>query len=322
VGLDILTCTVADVGTAGTELRSLVYEQALPIWSRQLESTRAQTETAIVSLAERFAGIVQQLDVALGAAEQDNDTAGITADAEAGSHSLGLVVAALREIQRSRDELAAKTRALVAYTQELQKMSSSVQQLAFQTNILALNAAIEAAHAGSAGKGFAVVAQEVRTLSDAVRETGKQIGTKAGLINQALEEIGGDSERIAHRDKAAVEESEAHVKEVLERFQHRTQSLNEAAQKSSTYSRAIKDEVSQALVELQFQDRTSQILASVLSSMAEIGTLETSSNGAALADEAQDFIARMASAYTTDEQRRNHAGLETQQLETGTTTFF
>jgi hypothetical protein len=63
------------------------YADALPIWAKQIESARRQTEAAVVALSARFEGIVNRLDRALGAGGSHSGNESIAEDARQGAIS-------------------------------------------------------------------------------------------------------------------------------------------------------------------------------------------------------------------------------------------
>ncbi len=281
--------------------------QALPIWSKQVETAREQTEEAIVALSGRFAGIVNRLDLALDASQHNSGGADLARALEEGKRELAQVMSALNEIHRSRSTLAEQIRSLAAHSTELAKMASEVEQIAFQTNMLALNAAIEAAHVGEAGRGFAVVAHEVRNLATASRDTGKGITQKIALVNQSLQEIINTNETVSAREGEALHDSGNRIQGVLGRFSDMSAGLARSSEDLRRESSVIKGEIEESMVQLQFQDRVGQIMAQVVGSMRD---LDERAGAVARGEQPQidtaAYMAQMVSTYTTDEQRRNH----------------
>jgi methyl-accepting chemotaxis protein len=303
--------------------------EALPVLGHQIENARVQSEAAILELTTRFRGIVTNLDGAVAASERGSGDGGrdLTSALDNGKGELLKVVDALKEVRDGRAVLIAEIRALTVFTQELSEMANEVQMVALKTNMLALNAAIEAAHAGSTiGAGFAVVAQEVRQLSVASRGTGKSIEKKVSVINDALRRIVDANDVVSRREEAAVQESEARIGNVLSTFGGMTERLLQSAAEFRGESETIKDAVMESMVQLQFQDRVGQILAHVVRSMEELREAAEAASGAPLGDAsgglAESYMARMASSYTTEEQRRIHDGSAAQAVEPQAAEFF
>ncbi|AKJ02533.1 methyl-accepting chemotaxis protein [Archangium gephyra] len=84
----------------------------------------------------------------------------------AGAAAIQQSLSGLQEIGEQVKEMARQIRNLDQRTRQIASITTTVKDLADQSNMLALNAAIEAVRSGEHGKGFGVVAREIRTLAD------------------------------------------------------------------------------------------------------------------------------------------------------------
>jgi len=286
---------------------------ALPVWMRQIDTSREQTEAAVGALTQRFVDIAQRLDHTVSASRQAAGDMGQGGAGEGLAQSqvaLSEVVDTLRVSQQSRNEMLHAVRNLTDYTGELRQMAAEVAAIAQQTNLLALNAAIEAARAGEAGRGFAVVADAVRSLSSQSSETGQKMSAKVDVINNAigrLVEVAGESNDKGNDSVAHAEQT---IEGVLGRFEGITSQLQGASQLLQDESAGIGQELSHVLVELQFQDRVSQILAQVRERMAglhqQFERCEATREPFQL--DVDGWLAETERTYAMQEQRNNHHG--------------
>jgi len=105
----------ASAEAAASGLQAVCLE-AVPIWAKQVESSRHQTEQAIVALANRFSGIYTKLEDAVHASQQAaGDLAGDTQDGALivltqSESELSRVIDSLKTTQLSRDEMLAQVR--------------------------------------------------------------------------------------------------------------------------------------------------------------------------------------------------------------------
>ena len=288
--------------------------QAMPIWAKQIESSREQTEQAIVALSSRFSAIYNELEQAIAASQQAAGT--MATDGKGGALSviaqsqseLSDVIHSLKHTQQSRDDMLTQITGLTDYTGQLRTMATEVAAIAQQTNLLALNAAIEAARAGEAGRGFAVVADAVRTLSSLSSDTGQKMSSTVDIINNAITNVVNVASQAAETDAQAVNHSELSIQQVLDRFTSVTGQMSAATAQLQAESNAIRDEISQVLVSLQFQDRVSQIMTHVRDNIDALHQYLQQDEQQRSELDVEAWLHKMEKTYATDEQRQTHHG--------------
>ena len=83
----------------------------------------------------------------------------------------------MQVISTNLDETSSFIKTLNSNLSEITEFGNLIMGITEQLNLLSLNSRVEAARAGEAGKGFAVVAMEMNKLSDATKDSVKQINS-------------------------------------------------------------------------------------------------------------------------------------------------
>jgi methyl-accepting chemotaxis protein len=166
-----LTDIVGNVRRGSTEIAMATREIAsgnADLSARTSEQAASLEETA-ASMAELTTTVKQNAD----SAQQANQLAlAASTIAAKGGRVVNQVIEMMSAIKRGAEQIA--------------RIVTEIEDIAFQTNILALNAAVEAARAGEHGRSFTVVAADVRNLAQRSGVAAKEIKT---LISDSIVQV-------------------------------------------------------------------------------------------------------------------------------------
>ncbi|UYO75584.1 methyl-accepting chemotaxis protein [Halomonas qinghailakensis] len=188
----------------------------------------SRTEQQASALAET-ASAMEQLNstVKLNAdnsQQASQEAASASKTATEGGEAVRQVVTTMNELNKSSQEIAG--------------IISTIDAIAFQTNILALNASVEAARAGEHGRGFAVVAEEVRNLAQRSADAAREIND---LISNNLERV--------NNGNARAEEASRSTENIVAAIGRVTRIMQEISHASAEQSTGVQ-EVGQAITEM------------------------------------------------------------------------
>jgi methyl-accepting chemotaxis protein len=290
-----------------------------PVWSAQIDSSRGQMETAVGELTERFAGIVENLDSVL------TSSSGALHDGHGGAFDrsrerLGDVVGTLNNALTAKRRSLAELKSLLELNDELRQMSGEVTRIAAQTNLLALNAAIEASRVGVAGAAFGVVAMEVRQLADRSHHTSERMADKVAGVATAITSVLESAEESAGREDQAVAHANAEVQAVMDDLMTVLSRLRESSDQLEQAAVGIRSDISDSLVNLQFQDRVGQVLEHLRDSIEQFPAVIAESGGQAV--DAKALLDRLAAKYTMAEEHEAHRSGASTTVSESEITFF
>ncbi|HEX8611794.1 MAG TPA: methyl-accepting chemotaxis protein [Telluria sp.] len=299
----------------GGQMAALLTD-VLPVWEHHVASVRSQSEEAIGQLLTSFSSILARFDAAgfQGAHGESGADSAISLLTLC-QRELGPVIAVLQSVIDSKAGLLGHVRSLSDTIAELKELSTEVSLIAAQTNLLAINASIEAARAGTAGRGFAVIAAEVRRLSSSSSDIGKRITERMNLASATMRTTLDVAGRADESDREAMVSSGHVMEDVLSHVRE----LAASTESMKASGGALRGDVAELLVALQFQDRIRQILEVVSADMLRMQ--QALGEGAAL-PQGRQWLDELGTHYTMVEEHHAHATPAASAADADEVTFF
>ncbi len=247
--------------------------------AQQVAAATSQAATAVEQVSAGSQRQMQSVQSVSSAVTQSTATIGdISSSIQSGAQRSQAITTMVEDSKSRIHAMAEAVREIATFSDQINKITQSIAQLATRSNILSLNAAIEAARAGDHGRGFSVVAEEVGNLAQQTASlaqeisvlsvnagerirNGVTIATEVSSVIGSISDVIRENETQTQAAAAAVEEQIATFRQIEDALRR----LSEVSHANATAS----EEITLTMVELaRLADRTRQTAESVGSARA------------------------------------------------------
>jgi methyl-accepting chemotaxis protein len=286
----------------------------LPVLRAQIQEAAQQVETAVSSVCNNFQSIADHSGHAVAKAAEtvgDEHTAGATV-AQSIETSRATISSLLERMERAgRISALAITRMdeIEHTVAGIENLLGEVQKISFANKIVALNAKIEAVHVGALGAGFEVVAEEISRQAERTTELTDGIARRIQETRDCVHSAAGNLKEFVAEDRAQSDETRSSAETAMQVLVSVNRSAHESVAMMTSENSRLRDEISQAIMHLQFQDRFSQRVAHVAEALEKMERLlgKPGRSSAEAASLGNSLLEEVRAAYSMHDEHKAHA---------------
>jgi methyl-accepting chemotaxis protein len=232
--------------------------------TRSISAAQELAEASVLQIGDELRGIFELAQTNSGTLErlvgqyatgQGRDTIASSID------TLGAAVATLSE--KLVDRLSGQARTLEQaqqWTSDIVRLGDSIATIAASARMLTFNARVESARIGDAGRGFSVIAQSIQELATQVRETNDAVSQLAAQLARVPPVLASDAQGVATDASTQISLLTTSLSRVQHQLQETRTQAHASLVASTEHATRLERRANEVLVQLQFQDRTHQLL--------------------------------------------------------------
>lgn len=296
--------------TPALDVELIANGKVLNVLERQLTEVAEDVESSVTGICQGFRGMANK---AKEAVETAGSSMGVSETGE-DSTLIAEMHSVLEQIVQSNSESCEYSKAVSDRLNNLEERLGGIERtlkdiedLASRAKLVALNGQVEAARWGESGAAFRVVAQETKELSlraaDASGSIRELVGKLSNEIKETSSELNERSKHVTERFSSTKSQALELLQGIARKHQQMTESLSNAAE----IGRELRNEIAQAVMSLQFQDRVSQRIAHVIETLQIlVARADEEADGAyepAAQELSSELLMSIAGRYTMDSER-------------------